>query len=94
MTPGADVAEVADAVRRSVGDDVSVLTGDDRGRAEFLDSSDASIRLVAISGSLGGIGMFVAVLVIAGMLSLFVRQRQREIGLLRAMGATPGRCAG
>ena len=33
--------------------------------------------------------MFVAILVIAGMLSLFVRQRQREIGLLRAMGATP-----
>ena len=89
VAPGADVAEVADAVRESMGDDVSVLTGNDRGRAEFLDSSDASIRLVAISGSLGGIGMFVAVLVIAGMLSLFVRQRQREIGLLRAMGATP-----
>jgi putative ABC transport system permease protein len=86
---GADVSDVADAVRRSLGDDVSVLTGNDRGRAEFLESSDASVRLIAISGSLGGIGLFVAVLVIAGMLSLFVRQRQREIGLLRAMGATP-----
>ena len=89
VAPGADVDEVAAALRSTVDGEASVLTGDDRGKAEFLESSDASARLIAISGSLGGIGVFVAVLVIAGMLSLFVRQRQREIGLLRAIGATP-----
>jgi putative ABC transport system permease protein len=89
VAPGADVAEVAATLRSALDGDASVLTGDDRGKAEFLDSTDASTRLIAISGSLGGIGVFVAILVIAGMLSLFVRQRQREIGLLRAIGATP-----
>ena len=89
VEPEADVTAVAAAVRHTSDGDVSVLTGDERGRAEFLDTADASTRLVAISGSLGGIGMFVAIFVIAGMLSMFVRQRQREIGLLRAMGATP-----
>ena len=87
--PGADVSEVAAALRSALGGDASVLTGDERGKAEFLDSVEDSTRLIAISGSLGGIGVFVAILVIAGMLSLFVRQRQREIGLLRAIGATP-----
>ena len=89
VTPGADVSEVAAALRSALGGDASVLTGDERGKAEFLDSVEDSTRLIAISGSLGGIGVFVAILVIAGMLSLFVRQRQREIGLLRAIGATP-----
>ena len=89
VTPGADVSEVAAALSSALDGNASVLTGDERGKAEFLDSSDASTRLIAISGSLGGIGVFVAILVIAGMLSLFVRQRQREIGLLRAIGATP-----
>ena len=76
-------------MRRTLGDDVTVFTGNKRGRAEFVDAAESNIRLIAISGSLGGIGLFVAVLVIAGMLSLFVQQRQREVALLRAMGATP-----
>ena len=89
LTEGADASDVSKAVRRTLGDDVSVFTGDKRGRAEFVDAAESNMRLIAISGSLGGIGLFVAVLVIAAMLSLFVQQRQREIALLRAMGATP-----
>ena len=89
LAAGADASDVSSAVRSTLGDDVSVLTGNKRGRAEFLDAAESNMRLIAISGSLGGIGLFVAVLVIAGMLSLFVQQRQREIALLRAMGATP-----
>ena len=62
----ADFSEVADATKRTLGDDVSVFTGNKRGRAEFVDAAESNIRLIAISGSLGGIGLFVAVLVIAG----------------------------
>ncbi len=86
---GADAATVATALDKVLDDQFVVLTGDERGRAEFLDSSESSIRLIAISGSLGGIALFVAALVLAGMITLFVQQRQREIALLRAIGATP-----
>ena len=88
---GTDPADVAAAVDRAVGADehLVVLTGDDRGNAEFLDSAESSIRLIAISGSLGGIAMFVAALVLVGMLTLFIQQRQRDVALLRAVGATP-----
>ena len=88
---GADPADVVATIDREVGasEHVVTLTGDDRGKAEFLDSSDSSIRLIAISGSLGGIAMFVAALVLVGMLTLFIQQRQRDVALLRAVGATP-----
>ena len=91
-TPRRGVDEVAADLGKVLGDRAVVLTGDDRGRAEFLDAVGASIRLIAISGSLGGIALFVAALVLAGMITLFVQQRQREIALLRAIGARPGRC--
>ena len=86
--PTPDTVAVAIAGRPSATSS-SVLTGDERGQAEFLDASESSIRLIAISGSLGGIALFVAALVLAGMITLFVQQRQREIALLRAIGATP-----
>ena len=89
VTDGADPVTVAAAIDAAVGDGFVALTGDERGKAEFLDASESSIRLIAISGSLGGIALFVAALVLAGMITLFVQQRQREIALLRAIGATP-----
>ena len=89
VAPGASVDQVASAVRAAAGSHVEVLTGDGRGTAEFLDGVDAGVRLIAISGSLGGIGLAVTIFVVAGMLSLVVRQRQREVALLRAIAATP-----
>ncbi len=89
VADGADIEEVAHGIEHAVGAKHVVLIGDDRGKAEFLDSADASLRLIAISGSLGGIALFVAALVLAGMITLFVQQRQREIALLRAVGAQP-----
>ncbi len=85
----AEVATVAARVEELVGGEHVVLTGTDRGKAEFLDNADASVRLIAISGSLGGIALFVAALVLAGMITLFVQQRQREIALMRAIGGLP-----
>ena len=89
VADGTDIETVAAAVEDVVGTEHVVLTGGERGKAEFLDASDSSLRLIAISGSLGGIALFVAALVLAGMITLFVQQRQREIALLRAVGAQP-----
>jgi putative ABC transport system permease protein len=89
LAKGADVDKTAAAIARVVGPHRLVLAGDDRGKAEFLDNADASLRLIAISGSLGGIALFVAALVLSGMITLFVQQRQREIALLRAIGGLP-----
>lgn len=89
VSKGADADAVAAAIGKVLDEKFVVLTGDERGQAEFLDSSESSIRLIAISGSLGGIALFVAALVLAGMITLFVQQRQREIALLRAIGAMP-----
>jgi putative ABC transport system permease protein len=89
LSPGAEEATVAERLRDHLGDDCSVLTGGARGRAEVLDSVDANTRLIAISGSLLGIAVAVAIFVVAGMLSVLVQQRHREIALLRAIAATP-----
>jgi putative ABC transport system permease protein len=85
----ADAEAVARAIRASVGSGVAVLSGDDRGRAEFVDAAESNTRLIAISGSLGGIAIAVAIFVIAGTLTLVVQQHSRDIALLRAIAATP-----
>lgn len=89
MREGADADEVAAGIDAALTDQFVVLTGAARGQAEFLGSAESSLRLIAISGSLGGIALFVAALVLAGMITLFIQQRLREIALLRAIGATP-----
>jgi putative ABC transport system permease protein len=85
-----DPAAVADAARGLAGADGVVLTGDERGRLEpgvvtrtrWL-GAQLLIAMVAVGG-------FVAVFVIASTSALSAAQRRREIGLLRAVGATPG----
>ncbi|RSN70736.1 ABC transporter permease [Actinomadura sp. WAC 06369] len=77
---------VRDAVR---GTSATVRTGTDRGRAEFLGAEEARIDLISMGGALGGTSLLVAVLVVSGTFALSVRQREREIALLRAVAATP-----
>ncbi|WP_020663890.1 ABC transporter permease [Amycolatopsis benzoatilytica] len=72
-----------------LGADVSVLTGDERGLAEFPEAQSSGARLIPLAGSMGGLSLAVAVFVIASTLMLSVRQRQRELALLRAIGTTP-----
>ncbi|WP_033290124.1 ABC transporter permease [Amycolatopsis jejuensis] len=66
-----------------------VLTGDERGLAEFPAAQASGGRLIPLSGVAGGLSISVAVFVIASTLMLSVRQRQRELALLRALGSTP-----
>ena len=57
---------------------------------EFLSGANANVTLIAISGAVGGIGLVVAVFVIAGMIGLVVQQQARRLSRSScATGATP-----
>ncbi|MEV7008347.1 FtsX-like permease family protein [Streptosporangium sp. NPDC051022] len=87
---GQDESErLAERVERALGDSVAVYAGDRRGLAEDVSAQEGREMLIALSGSLGGVILMVAGLVVSGAFGLSVRQRNREIALLRAVGATP-----
>jgi putative ABC transport system permease protein len=67
-----------------------VLAGDARGRGEFPQLQEGRTRLIAVSASFAGIGIFVALFVVTGTMALSVQLREQEIALLRAVAATPG----
>jgi putative ABC transport system permease protein len=67
---------------------VKAYTGDDRGVAEFQGIA-TSLPLIIMSGVFGGMVAVVMALVISATIGLSVRQRRRELALLRASGATP-----
>ncbi|WP_433470126.1 ABC transporter permease [Spirillospora sp. CA-128828] len=77
---------IEDALR---GTNATVHLGKDRGRAEFLGAEKSRIKLISMGGALGGTALLVAILVVSGTFALSVRQREREIALLRAVAATP-----
>lgn len=87
--PGSDVGLMARAVRASVGDAGTVLIGDERGASEPRD--DARTRWIGMQVLTGvaALGGFVTVFVVASTFAFTVTQRRRELGLLRAVGATP-----
>jgi putative ABC transport system permease protein len=67
-----------------------VLTGDDRGRAEYPELQAARTTLIAVTAAFGGLALFIAIFVVASTMGLSIQQREREIALLRAVAATPG----
>jgi putative ABC transport system permease protein len=83
--PGFDSARL-----RAVGSGAVVLTGDERGKAEYPDLQEARTTLIAVTASFGGLALFIAIFVVASTMSLSIQQRGREIALLRAVAATPG----
>jgi putative ABC transport system permease protein len=68
---------------------VLTLTGDERGQAEFPEVRTSGETLIVVSAVFGGMAILVAMLVVASMLGLSILLRQRELALLRAIGATP-----
>ncbi len=89
LTVRGDPAPVA-AAARGVAGDATVRTGAERSRLE----PEAMTRTRWIGAQLliavVGLAAFVAVFVVASTCALAAAQRRREIGLLRAVGATPG----
>ncbi|QMU72545.1 FtsX-like permease family protein [Streptacidiphilus sp. P02-A3a] len=86
---GVDRSQVAASLRQDLqGQQATVLTGDQRGRAEFPAVVTQGENLISMSAVFGGLAAMVTVFVVAGTLGLSVQQRQRELALLRAVGAT------
>ncbi len=84
--PGTLTAQVRAAAR---GQAVRVLTGDQRRAAEPNPDADLFAAAVSLLGITSGLAAFVAVFVVAGTFAYAVAARRRELGLLRAVGATP-----
>ncbi|MDG6110268.1 FtsX-like permease family protein [Dactylosporangium aurantiacum] len=88
LLPGAGVEEVADAIRAAV-PDVVVYQGRERSEAEFLDLGGTRSFVSELALAFGGSMVLVIMIVVGSTLALSVRQRLRELALLRAIGATP-----
>ncbi|WCN82552.1 FtsX-like permease family protein [Micromonospora sp. LH3U1] len=89
LAPGADPERVAVAARGVVGADGRVLTGDARGALE--PSSDARTRWIGMQvlTATAALAGFVTIFVVSSTFAFTISQRRRELGLLRAVGATP-----
>ncbi|HEY3514883.1 ABC transporter permease [Kribbella sp. NPDC051137] len=85
----ADGTSVRDLAKRlDLPAGVKAYTGDERGVAEFSGIA-TSLPLIIMSGVFGGMVAVVMALVVSATIGLSVRQRRRELALLRASGATP-----
>ena len=89
MAPGADAAAVVAGLRQRIGDSAAVHTGADKVTADLPGAVPDYIGAISIFGFVLGITGFAAVFVLTGTVSLAVRQRLRELALLRTAGATP-----
>ncbi|AGL18545.1 ABC transporter permease [Actinoplanes sp. N902-109] len=78
------------AVRAAAGPDGLVFSGADRSKLE--EESVTRVRWLGAQLIIAMVvlGLFVAVFVVSSTCALSAAQRRREIGLLRAVGATPG----
>jgi putative ABC transport system permease protein len=87
---GVDPAALAARIRTQLGgSSLSVLTGDDRGRAETTGVAASRLKLILLSGVFGGTALIVMAILLASIIGLSVEQRRRELALLRTIGATP-----
>ncbi|SEG96170.1 putative ABC transport system permease protein [Nonomuraea solani] len=84
--PGVSAAELA----RRLPAGLTILTGNDRGMAEFIGIAASRLPLILLSSIFGGLVIVVMALVVSATISLTVRVRLRELALLRASGATAG----
>jgi putative ABC transport system permease protein len=89
LDTGANAEEVAERVRRTVGERIAAHTGDDRGKAESIVTTQRNEELIGLAGVFGSFAVLLAIFVVAATLGLSVLQRGREIALLRAVGAKP-----
>src|SRR5207248_8021777 len=83
--PGFELGRV-----RAAAPNAAVLTGSARGNAESPSVQIGRTQLIAVAASFGGLGMFIAIFIVAGTMALIIQQREHEIALLRAVAATPG----
>jgi putative ABC transport system permease protein len=84
VNPGKLAGRIADEVS------VRTVTGSARGSLEFPEA-DTGTRLIPLAAVFGGLSLMIAMIVVVGTFALSLNQRRREIGLLRVIGARPGK---
>ncbi|QYN36352.1 ABC transporter permease [Pseudonocardia sp. DSM 110487] len=89
IAPGAERDTVVAALQERVAGVAGVHTGPDKSTADLPGAAPDYIGAISIFGFVLGITGFAAVFVLTGTVSLAVRQRLRELALLRTAGATP-----
>ncbi|MGA4841562.1 FtsX-like permease family protein [Streptomyces sp. G45] len=91
-----DRAGLSGVGRRADGDTAGlrVLTGEGRGAAEQLAAAPARTALLELLGAVAGSVVLIAGLVVSSTVVQALRQRAHELGLLRAVGATPRQLRG
>jgi len=72
------------------GQNATLLSGEERGIAEYPESASAGENLIVLAAVFGGLATMVMLFVVSTTLGLSIQQRQRELALLRAVGTTPG----
>jgi len=87
--PGADVAALRTRIDAELDGATSTLVGDERGRAELRGATASSVNVVSLAGVFTAFALLVSIFGVASMLGLSIAQRQKELALLRAIGATP-----
>ncbi|MEV0590519.1 ABC transporter permease [Nonomuraea cavernae] len=83
--PGADIAAVATAARAAG----VVRTGDGRGVLETREHERTRWIGLQVLTAMAALSAFVSILVVGSTFAVGVAPRRRELGLLRAVGATP-----
>jgi putative ABC transport system permease protein len=82
--PGFDISRL-----RAAAPGAEVFTGAARGRAEYPELQQTRTTLIPVTAAFAGLALFIAMFVVASTMALSIQQREREIALLRAVGATP-----
>jgi putative ABC transport system permease protein len=87
---GESTKTVEDAVVASLNDSgLRILTGEEIAKADPTSDLAPLEDVTAILGTMAGFSGFVSIFVLAGTFAFSILQRNREIGLLRAVGMTP-----
>jgi putative ABC transport system permease protein len=87
VAPGAEVAEVQAKLQRRLGDGVDVMTP--QAKTDEIEEQLAALDVILYFFS--GIALFVGAFLILNSFNMTVLQRMREIGTLRALGASDRR---
>lgn len=89
VEPGADVDQLRERIDAELDERTVTLVGDQRGQAELRGAKSSGVTVMALAGVLTAFALLVSIFGVASMLALSITQRQRDMALLRAVGATP-----